>query len=679
MSDSIDHLGRPLLPDVGVIAMVPDTWNTWWQPRHYVLSRLAQYFHVVWVTPAHDWREMLRGWRNGSSDSADSFRPPGLVVYEPEPWLPKIYRPKWLERFTFDARLKRARRLLTSRGCRKIILYLWRPEFAPALSSTPFDLSCYHIDDEYSFSEVELPPDPAETALIAKVNQVFIHSPRLLERKGGINPNTEFIPNGVDFQAYTKAAPEPPDLAGIPHPRIGYSGYIKKQLDWPLIFDLTERHPDWSFVFVGPLSSQPRILPVIQELSRHPNVYFLGGKSLPDLAAYPQYFDVCIMPYRVDGYTDQIFPLKMHEYLASGQPVVSSPIRSLRDFSSVITLATTPDEWSCALANALEGASRCPDAVASRRKIAAVYDWGRLIYSLARTVCERLGPEESDRFAKLVSDNGTGGSNEALSFARKFTSSFPHSHLGGNEVNHDTNRAIGMGLRAAAIKNKIGSFLSDPHFPFFLLVPIQRISPTLARFLKYGRYNPNTEKYWNKRYEAGEYETSEAERYRDLRREVARLVPQSSRVLEIGCGTGTLMEILRDQLRCSCVGVDISAVAVDIVRQKGFPAFKSQVPNLPVELEESSFDVCTIVETLEHISSPANTLRNVSRFLKERSGSIIVCVPDDCMKPEEFDEHVSAFTAHSLREMMSRDYEIEESMTVESGGHRYLIVKGKRL
>jgi hypothetical protein len=40
---------------------------------------------------------------------------------------------------------------------------------------------------------------------------------------------------------------------------------------------------------------------------------------------------------------------------------------------------------------------------------------------------------------------------------------------------------------------------------------------------------------------------------------------------------------------------------------------------------------------------------------------------------------VSAFTAHSLREMMSRDYEIEESMTVESGGHRYLIVKGKRL
>ena len=298
----------PCMPDIGVIALVPDPWNSWWQPRHHVLSKLAQYFHVVWVNPSDDWRDMVRSSRSGSPDGAGNFLPPGLEVYEPEFWLPKVYYPKWLERFTFDARLKCARRSLTSRGCRKIILYLWRPEFAPALSSIPFDLSCYHIDDEYSFSEVELTPDPAEMALIAEVSQVFIHSPRLLERKGAINPNTAFIPNGVDYPVYAKAAPEPSDLAAIPHPRIGYSGFIKKQLDWTLILELIRRHPDWSFVFVGPLSPQPEILPVIPELTRHPNVYLLGGKSLPDLAAYPQHFDVCIMPYRVDGYTNQIYP-----------------------------------------------------------------------------------------------------------------------------------------------------------------------------------------------------------------------------------------------------------------------------------------------------------------------------------------------------------------------------------
>ena len=669
----------PCMPDIGVIAMVPDPWNSWWQPRHHVLGKLARYFHVVWVTPAHDWREMLKSWTDGRSDSADSFRPAGLVVYEPEFWLPKVYHPKWLERFTFDARLKRARHLLTSRGCRKIILYLWRPEFAPALSSIPFDLSCYHIDDEYSFSEIEVPPDPAEMAVISKVGQVFIHSEGLLERKGAVNPNTEFIPNGVDFQAYAKAAPEPRDLSSIPHPRIGYAGFIKKQLDWPLIFDLTRRHPEWSFVFVGPRSPHPEIVPITRELSCHPNVHFLGGRSPRDLAAYLQHFDVCIMPYRVDGYTNQIYPLKMHEYLASGQPVVSSPIRSLRNFSSVITLAANPDEWSRALASALQPSSRSPDAVTARRKIAREHDWGWLIYSLARTVCERLGLEESERFAKLISNNGTGGSNEASSFARNFRISSHHPQPVGNDLNNDTVRDIGIGLRPARMKNKIGSFLRDPHFPFFLLTPIKRISPTLARLLRYGRYNPNTEKYWNTRYESGEYETAEAERYGELRTEVARLVPQSNRVVDIGCGTGGLMEILRDQLRCSCVGVDISAVAVDIAKQKGFQAFKSKLPKLPSGLHENTFDICTIVETLEHISNPKETLRSVSKLLKQGSGAIIICVPDDCMKPEEFDEHVSTFTARSLREMMTKYYSIERSFSVESSGHQYLIVKGKRL
>src|SRR4029453_1421101 len=38
----------PLMPDVGVIALVPDPWTGIWQSRHYILTRLARFFHVVW-------------------------------------------------------------------------------------------------------------------------------------------------------------------------------------------------------------------------------------------------------------------------------------------------------------------------------------------------------------------------------------------------------------------------------------------------------------------------------------------------------------------------------------------------------------------------------------------------------------------------------------------------------
>jgi hypothetical protein len=40
--------------------------------------------------------------------------------------------------------------------------------------------------------------------------------------------------------------------------------------------------------------------------------------------------------------------MKLHEYLATGRPVVGMPIRSLQVFDDVVTLARTPAEWSAA-------------------------------------------------------------------------------------------------------------------------------------------------------------------------------------------------------------------------------------------------------------------------------------------------------------------------------------------
>ena len=392
----------PLLSDVGICALVPEQWGEIWQPRHYVLTRLASYFQVAWVNPAPEWRCIFRNSTVHSANDTAADLPAGFAVYEAT-WLPTVFRPKWLGQYISNARINRASRLLTARGCRKIVLYLWRPEFGGVLNSIPFDLSCYHIDDEYSFSQVEVEMDPAERALIAKVDQVFIHSPGLMEKKGAINPHTLYVPNGVDFLAYATPAPEPKDLSVIPRPRIGYTGYIKKQLDWPLILELARSHSEWSFVFVGPTSPHPEILPALRELSSYRNVYFLGAKPSRALAAYPQHFDTCIMPYRVDAYTNNIYPLKLHEYLASGRPIVSAPIRSLRDFSKVIALANGFEGWSVALTRTLGPASSCKAAMVARQEIAREYDWDRLVHIIAQTLCARVGSEYERRFDEIAS------------------------------------------------------------------------------------------------------------------------------------------------------------------------------------------------------------------------------------------------------------------------------------
>ncbi|HXG22112.1 MAG TPA: glycosyltransferase, partial [Methylomirabilota bacterium] len=316
-------------------------------------------------------------------------------------WLPKLYRPQWLAQFTFEQRLRRAQRLLIRRGCQKTILYLWFPDFRPALHSIPFDLSCYHIDDEYSFSTVECPVSETEKQLIAAVDQVFVVSPGLFEKKGKINPHTVIVPEGVDYRAYATPVAEPGDLTPIPRPRIGYTGFLKRQLDWTLLLQLIQQHPEWSFVFVGPQAPHREVTDAIRKLARLHNVYFLGAKTAHDLTAYPQHFDVCMMPYILNDYTKYIYPLKLHEYLASGRPVVSSPIRSLQEFAHVITLARTTDEWSRALNDSLAPSSYSIEQSEARRRVARKYDWDQLVQNIARVFCKRLGAGYVDRIENI--------------------------------------------------------------------------------------------------------------------------------------------------------------------------------------------------------------------------------------------------------------------------------------
>ncbi len=392
----------PLLPEVGVMALVPDEWDCPWQPRHHVLSRLARYFHVVWVEPAHEWREMLKGRSAGAERNSVRSERQGLEVYTPEFWLPKFYRPAFLAQRSFRWRLRRARRSLLRRGCRQILLYLWRPEFADALSSVPYHRSFYHIDDEYSFSDVEMPLDEREARLIAKVDQVFVHSRQLYAKKGSINPNTSYVPNGVAYDDYAKEAPQPHDLASIPHPRVGYTGYLKRTLDWDLCLHLAHKHPEWSLVFVGPVAPDPEVLEAVQALSGCPNVYFLGLKSVQQLAAYPQHFDVCIMPYRDNDYTKYIYPLKLHEYLASGRPSVGSPLPSLQEFTEVVSLASTAEEWSAAITSALCLDANTPEKDAARQAVARQHDWETLVLRVATAMVQRLGPEYVSRLTSLT-------------------------------------------------------------------------------------------------------------------------------------------------------------------------------------------------------------------------------------------------------------------------------------
>ena len=120
------------------------------------------------------------------------------------------------------------------------------------------------------------------------------------------------------------------------------------------------------------------------------NVHFLGFKSREALPAYMCAMDVNLLAYRVasDLWTEGIYPLKLHEYLATGRPVVGAALSTLKPFSDIVTIADTLDGWENGLAAAL--ADEAPDRFEQRRETARANSWDTRVDLLERELAQRL-------------------------------------------------------------------------------------------------------------------------------------------------------------------------------------------------------------------------------------------------------------------------------------------------
>ena len=105
---------------------------------------------------------------------------------------------------------------------------------------------------------------------------------------------------------------------------------------------------------------------------------------------------------------------------------------------------------------------------------------------------------------------------------------------------------------------------------------------------------------------------------------IAGLVPEGSRVLDLGCGTGELLAHLRDAKGCTGYGVEINDDNVLACARRGVNVVQLNLEEGLALFEDESFDVVLQLETLQH-------LRNTERMLREtaRVGRIgIVSFPN---------------------------------------------------
>ena len=105
---------------------------------------------------------------------------------------------------------------------------------------------------------------------------------------------------------------------------------------------------------------------------------------------------------------------------------------------------------------------------------------------------------------------------------------------------------------------------------------------------------------------------------------IASLVPEGSRVLDLGCGDGALLDHLQRERGCTGYGVELDDANVLACVKRGVNVLQLNLDQGLTVFGDASFDVVLQIDTLQH-------LRNAETMLKEtaRVGRVgIVAFPN---------------------------------------------------
>lgn len=249
----------------------------------------------------------------------------------------------------------------TLKGIKPQMLWTYSPMTTEFYDLNRYDLCVYHAVDDVK-TQPGMPRDAIETAeavLSKKADLIFVTAPNLYDMHKPLNDATYYFSNVADYHHFNQALNAdlkiPDDISQISGPRIGFVGAISSyKLDFDMIKTIAERHPEWSFVFVGEIGEGDP-LDDSSTLKGLSNLHFLGGKNYETLPSYLKAMDVVLMPNKINEYTRSMFPMKFFEYLSSGRPVVSTELPALADYKSVAAFCKSTDEFEIAIQEALKG------------------------------------------------------------------------------------------------------------------------------------------------------------------------------------------------------------------------------------------------------------------------------------------------------------------------------------
>ena len=267
--------------------------------------------------------------------------------------------------------------LARRRGLRRPILWVAIPTAAEMIGRLDESLVVYHVSDKYDANLMDHATDPATIRrlhehAIDRADLIFYSGRKLLEEAERGRERSFLLEQAVDFEHWSRVGSgrlEVADaVARLPRPRLGYFGAIEPWLiDQELVRRAARERPRWQWVFIGNKSRGV-------EIEALPNAHFLPPVAYEELPRYAAGFDVCVLPWETErAFTSYGSAIKVREYLATGKPVVISPLPEYEPMRDVLRIARSREEFFRLVEDALS--ERDPEAARARQASVAGGTW----------------------------------------------------------------------------------------------------------------------------------------------------------------------------------------------------------------------------------------------------------------------------------------------------------------
>ena len=336
-----------------------EDWGRHPSSTQHLVKRLAADRRVVWINSiglrrprlgladlkraGQKLRAALFGRPAGDPVAAEAV-PPGLSVVAPlalpwpgNPLAGRINR--WLVG-------RRVRRVMADRGIVRPVLWASLPTAVDLLGAFGERATIYYCGDDFAhLAGVDHGPvTRLETRLAARADRILAASPPLAAKFPAAK--TLLLPHGADIALFATPAPRAPDLPD--GPVAGFYGSLSAWLDQDLLAEAARRLPHWTFLVIG----EARV--PVERLRAQPNIRLLGPRPHAALPGYAQHWEASLLPFLDNAQIRASNPLKLREYLATGQPVVSTAFPALDAYAGLVAIAAD----AAGFADAIEQAPR---------------------------------------------------------------------------------------------------------------------------------------------------------------------------------------------------------------------------------------------------------------------------------------------------------------------------------